>query len=133
MPSHVSVATHATATTSRVATSGYFIGATCRSVTEINACRVICPKSARGVLGSRDYARHQVAATKALLHVFASAKHFHAKNAEGESSNKYANLQSKYTSNLAKIKNFKRHMDAWDVSDLFVIPMLRTEQNNLEN
>ncbi len=72
---------------------------------EINAHRVICPKSARGVLGSRDYTHHQKAATKALPHVFASAKHFHAKNAEGESSNKYANLQSKYACNLAKIKN----------------------------
>ncbi len=25
-----------------------------------------------------------------------------------------ANLQSEYAGNLAKIKNFKRHMDAWD-------------------
>ncbi len=70
-----------------VVTSGYFIGATCWSVAEINARRVICPKSARGALGYRDYTRHEEAATKALPHVFASAKHFHAKNAEGESSN----------------------------------------------
>jgi hypothetical protein len=124
VPLHVSVATHATAATSVVATSGYFIGTTCWSVAEINACRVIFPKSARGVLGSCDYIRHQEAATKALPHVFASAKHFHAKNAEGESSNKYANLQSKYAGNLTKIKNFKCHMDAWDMSDPFVIPTL---------
>jgi hypothetical protein len=124
VPSHISIATHATAATSVVATSGYFVGATHRSVAEINACRVICPKSASGVLGSCDYKHHQEAATKALPHVFASAKHFHAKNAEGESSNKYTNLQAKYASNLAKIKNFKRHMDAWDMSDLFVIPTL---------
>ncbi len=91
---------------------------------EINARRVICPKSAHGVLGSHDYTRHQEAATKALLHAFASAKHFHAKNAEGESSNKYANLQSEYAGNLAKIKNFKHHIDAWDMSDPFVIPTL---------
>ncbi len=32
VPSHVSVATHATAATSVVATSGYFVGATHRSV-----------------------------------------------------------------------------------------------------
>jgi hypothetical protein len=121
VPSHVSVAT---AATSVVATSGYFVGATKRSAAEINACRVICPKSARGVIGSRDYTRHQEAATKALSHIFASAKHFHAKNAEGESSNKYANLQSEYAGNLAKIKTFKRHMDAWDMSDPFVIPKL---------
>jgi hypothetical protein len=124
VPSQVSIATHATAATSVVATSGYFVGATCRSVAEINARRVICPKSACGVLGSSDYTRHQEAAIKALPHVFASAKHFHAKNAEEESSNKYANHQSEYAGNLAKIKNFKRHMDAWDMSDPFVIPML---------
>ncbi len=100
------------------------MGATCQSVAEINARQVICPKSARRVLGSRDYTHHQEAATKALLHVFASAKHFHAKKAEGEPSNKYANLQSEYAGNLAKIKNFKRHMDAWDMSDPFVIPTL---------
>jgi hypothetical protein len=105
VPSHIPIATHAAAATSVVATSGYFIGTTHRSVAEINARRVICPKSARGVLGSCDYTHHQAAATKALPHVFASAKHFHAKNAGGESSNKYANLQSKYAGNLAKIKN----------------------------
>ncbi len=91
---------------------------------EINAPRIICPKSDRGVLGSYDYTRHQEAATKALPRVFASAKHFHAKNAEGESSNKYANLQSEYASNLSKIMNFKRLIDAWDMSDPFVIPTL---------
>jgi hypothetical protein len=122
VPSHISIATHATAATSVVATSGYFVGTTRQSVTEI--CRVVCPKSARGVLGSCDYTHHQEAATKALTHVFASAKHFHAKNAEGESSNKYANLQSKHARNLANIKNFKPHKDTWDMSDPFVIPML---------
>ncbi len=124
VPSHISVATHATAATSVVATSGYFVGATCRSVAEINAHRGICPKSVCGVLGSCDYAHYQEAATKALPHVFASAKHFCAKNAQEESSNKYANLQSKNAGNLAKIKNFKCHMDAWDMSDPFVIPTL---------
>jgi hypothetical protein len=91
VPSHVSVTTHVTAATSVVATRGYFVGATCQSVAEINARRVICPKSACGVLGSYDYTCHQEAATKALPHVCASAKHFHAKNA---SSNKYANLHT---------------------------------------
>jgi hypothetical protein len=62
---------------------GYFVGATCQSVAKINARRVIHPKSARGVLGSCDYTSYQEAATKTLLHVFASAKHLHAKNAEG--------------------------------------------------
>jgi hypothetical protein len=65
VPSHVSVVS---AATSVVATSGYFVGATRRSAAEINARRVICPKSARGAIGSRDYTRHQEAATKALPH-----------------------------------------------------------------
>jgi hypothetical protein len=50
------------------------------------------------------------------------AKHFHAKNAEGEASNKYANLQSEYAGNLAKIKTLKQCMDAWDMISPFVIP-----------
>jgi hypothetical protein len=58
----------------------------------------------------------------ALPHIFTSSKHFHEKNSEGKASNKYTNLQSKYAGYLAKIKNFKRHMDAWDMSDPFVIP-----------
>jgi hypothetical protein len=91
VPSHVSVASNVTAATSVVATSGYF-GATRWPAAKINARRVICPKSAQGVLCSCDYTCHQEAATKALPHIFASAKHFHAKNAEGESLNKYANL-----------------------------------------
>jgi hypothetical protein len=106
-----------------VATSGYF-GATYWLAAEINARQVIFPKSAQGVLSSRDYTSHQEAATKALPHIFTSAKHIHAKNAEGESSNKYANLQFEYAGNLAKIKSFKWHMDAWDMSDPFVIPRL---------
>ena len=66
---------------------------------------------------------HQEAATKALLQ-YASAGHFHVMNAEGESSNKYTNLQSKYVGNLSKIKNIKSHMDARDISNPFVIPTL---------
>jgi hypothetical protein len=123
VPSHMSFASNATAATSAIATSVYF-SATCEPAAEINAHRVICPKSAQGVLGSHDYTHHQEAATKALPQIFASAKHFHAKNAEGESSNKYANLQSKYADNLAKIKSCKWHMEAWDMSDPFVNPML---------
>ncbi len=123
VPSHVSVTSNATAATSVVATIGYF-GAVRWPAAEVNTRQVICPKSAGGVLGSRDYKCHQEAATKALPHIFASAKHFHAKNAEGESSNMYANLQSEHAGNLTKIKSFKQHMDAWDMSDSFVIPTL---------
>ncbi len=72
----------------------------------------------------QDYACPQEAANKAIPHSFATAKHFHAKNAEGEASNKYANLQSEYTGNLAKIKTLKRRMDAWDMISPFVNPDL---------
>jgi hypothetical protein len=48
---------------------------------------------------------------------------FMPKNAEGEASNKYyANLQSEYAGNLAKIKTLKWRMDAWDMISPFVIP-----------
>jgi hypothetical protein len=120
IPSHVSVDASA-ASTSVIPISEYF-GTQKRQAIEINARRVICPKHACGAHGSRDYARHQEAATKALPYPFASAKHFHAKNAEGEASNKYANLQSKYAGNLAKIKTLRWRMDAWDMISPFVIP-----------
>jgi len=110
------------ASASVIPISGYF-GTQKRQAIEINAHRVICPKHASGAHGSRDYACHQEAATKALPYPFALAKHFHAKNAEGEASNKkYANLQSEYAGNLAKIKTLKRRMDAWDMISPLVIP-----------
>jgi hypothetical protein len=67
--------------------SGYF-GTQKHQAIEINARWVICPKHARVAHGSRDYACHQEADTKPLPYPFASAKHFRAKNAEGEASNK---------------------------------------------
>jgi len=86
IPSHVSQAASA-ASASVVPTGGYF-GTQKHKAIEINARRVICPKHARVAHGSRDYAHHQEAANKALPYPFASAKHFHAKNAEGEASTK---------------------------------------------
>jgi len=120
IPSHVS-GTASAASASVAPISGYF-GTQKRQTVEINARWVICPKDARGAHGTRDYAHHQEAATKAIPYPFASAKHFHAKNEEGEASNKYANLQSEYLGNLAKIKTLKRHMDTWDMTSPFVIP-----------
>jgi hypothetical protein len=120
VPSHISVASSAT---SVVATSGYF-GTTWHSSANIDACQVICPKTDCGAHGSRDYSCNQEAATRALPNIFASAKHFHAKNSEGEDSNKYANLQSKYVGYLGKIKTLKQHMAKWDMSGPFVIPDL---------
>ena len=81
VPSHVSVALDAT---SVIATSKYFGIINRMSTAVINAWRVICPKDARRAPGSRDFARHQESATKALPHIFVSAKHFHTKNSNGE-------------------------------------------------
>jgi hypothetical protein len=101
--------------------SGYF-GTQKRQAIEINARRVICPKHARVAHGSCDYACHQEAANKALPDPFASAKQFHAKNAEeGGLNKKYANLQSEYAGNLVKIKTLKWCMEAWDMINPFVI------------
>ncbi len=86
IPSQVSLAV-STASAFVIPISGYF-GTQKRQAIEINARRVICPKHARVAHGSLDYACHQEAAKKALPYPFASAKHFHAKNAEGEVSNK---------------------------------------------
>jgi len=84
-PSHVSLAASA-ASASVIPISGYF-GTQKRQAIEIIARWVICPKHAHVAHGSRDYAHHQEAANRALPYPFASAKHFHAKNAEGEASN----------------------------------------------
>jgi len=86
-PSHVSLAVSAPVSASVIPISGYF-GTQKRQAIEINARWVICPKHARVAHGSRDYACHQETANKALPYPFALAKHFHAKNTEGEASNK---------------------------------------------
>ena len=77
VPSQLSLPASA-ASASVIPTSRYF-GSQKRQAVEINVRRVICPKHAQGAHGSRDYAHHQEAATKAIPYPFASAKHFHAK------------------------------------------------------
>jgi hypothetical protein len=49
--------------------------------------------------------KDQRGGTKALPYIFASAKHFNAKNSKIEASNMYAYLQSHHVRNLAKIKS----------------------------
>ncbi len=62
--SHVSVA--ASAASATVMPTCRYFGTTHHLAAELNAHQVICPKHARGAHGSRDYAHHQEAATKAL-------------------------------------------------------------------
>jgi hypothetical protein len=60
---------------SDVATGNYFNETTRRSCHVISARKVICPKNARGVQGSRDYSWHHEATTAALPKLFGMAKH----------------------------------------------------------
>jgi hypothetical protein len=85
----------------------------------ISARKVICPKNKRGVQGSRDYSWHHVAATAALPKLFGVAKHYRTKNADGELSYKYKDIQSEYVGNLDKLKLFRNAWKRLTCSTLF--------------
>ncbi len=89
----------------------------------ISARKVICPKNARGVQGSRDYSWHHEAATTALPELFGMAKHYRTKNPDEELSYKYKDIQSEYVGNLDKLKLFRKRMEAFDMLDPFLIPI----------
>jgi hypothetical protein len=91
-----------------VATGHYFDETAWRSRHVISARKVICPKNARGAQGTRDYSRHHGAATAALPELFGAAKHYRTKNADGELSYKYKDIQSEYVGNLDKLKLFRK-------------------------
>ncbi len=85
----------------------------------ISARKVICPKNKRGVQGLRDYSWHHEDAIAALPELFGMAKHYRTKNADGELSYKYKDIQSEYVGNLDKLKLFRNCMEAFDMLDLF--------------
>jgi hypothetical protein len=93
-----------------VATGNYFDETARRSCHVISARKVICPKNKRGVQGSCDYSWHHEAATAALPKLFGVAKHYRTKNADGELSYKYKDIQSDYFVNLDKLRLFRK---AW--------------------
>ncbi len=83
----------------------------------ISAKKVICPKNAYGDQGLCDYSWHHEAATAALPKLFGAAKHFRTKNADGELSYKYKDIQSEYVGNLDKLKLFRKRMEVFDMLD----------------
>ncbi len=106
-----------------VATGNNFNETARRSRHVISARKVICLKNAHGVQGSRDYSRHHEATTAALPKLFGMAKHYCTKNADGELSYKYKDIQSEYVGNLDKLKLFRKCMEAFDMLDPFLIPI----------
>ena len=105
-----------------IPTGNYFDDTTRRSRRMVSARKVVCPKGKRGDQGSRDYSRHHSAATAAIPELFGAAKHFRTKNADGELSYKYKDIQSEYVGNLDKLKLFRKRMEAFDMFDPFLIP-----------
>jgi hypothetical protein len=89
----------------------------------ISARKVICPKNKRGAQGSRDYSWHHEATTAALPELFGMAKRYRTKNADGELSYKYKDIQSEYVGNLDKLKLFRKCMEAFDMLSPFLIPI----------
>jgi hypothetical protein len=89
----------------------------------ISSRKVICPKNAHGVQGLCDYSQHHEATTAALPKLFGTAKHYRTKNADGELSYKYMDIQSEYVGNLDKLKLFRKFMEAFDMLDPFLVPI----------
>ena len=108
---------------SAVATGNYFDETARRSHHVISARKVICPKNKHGVQGLCDYSWHHEAATAALPELFGAAKHYRTKNADGELSYKYKDIQSEYVGNLDKLKLFRKCMEAFDMLNPFLIPI----------
>jgi hypothetical protein len=69
-----------------------------------------------------SWSTNLLAATAALPNFFGAAKHFRTKNADGELSYKYKDIQSKYVGNLDKLKLFRKCLEAFDMLDPFLIP-----------
>lgn len=122
VPSIIGGGISVSTTRSVVATGNYFDDTARRSRRVISARKIVCPKDKRGAQGSRDYCRHHVAATSALPDLFGAAKHFRTKNADGELSYKYKDIQSEYVGNLDKLKLFRKRLEAFDMLDPFLIP-----------
>jgi hypothetical protein len=106
-----------------VATGNYFDETARRSRHVISARKVICPKNKHGVQGLCDYSWHHEAAAAALPELFGTAKHYRTKNADGELSYKYKDIQSEYVGNLDKLKLFRKRMEAFDMLGPFLIPI----------
>ena len=107
-----------------IGTGNYFDDTAQRSRRVVAARKIVCPKNTRGLQGSRDYSQQHAAATAALPDLFGAAKHFRTKNAEGELSYKYKDIQSEYVGNLDKLKLYRKRLEAYDMLSPFYIPEL---------
>ena len=104
-------------------TGNYFDNANWHSRQDITGRKVVCPKGKRGAQGSRNYDWHHSAATAAIPELFGAAKHFCTKISDGELYYKYKDIQSEYMGNLDKLKLFGKRMEAFDMFDLFIVPL----------
>ncbi len=73
--------------------------------------------------GSRNYCWHYLAATAAISKLFGAAKHFCTKNTNPKLSYKYKDIQSEYVGNLDVLKHVRKRMEAFDMSDPFLISL----------
>ncbi len=89
-----------------IATGNYFDETARPSCHVTSAQKVVCPNDKHRAQRLHDYCWHQAATTAALPDLFGMAKHFHTKNADGELSYKYKDIQSEYVRNLNKLKFF---------------------------
>ena len=105
-----------------IGTGNYFDDTVQRSRRVVAARKIVCPKTTRGLQGSRDYSRQHAAATAPLPELFGAAKHFRTKNADGELAYKYKDIQSEYVGNLDKLKLYRKRLEAFDMLSPFYIP-----------
>ena len=104
-------------------TGNYFDDTNRRSCQDITGRKVVCPKGKCGAQGSHNYDWHHTAATAAIPELFGAVKHFRTKNSDGKLSYKYKDIQSEYVGNLYKLKLFRKRMEAFDMFDLFIVPL----------
>jgi hypothetical protein len=107
-----------------IPTGNYFNAPFWHSCRVVSARKVVCPKEKCGAQGLCDYSRHHYAATTALPpELFGAAKHFCTKNMDREFEYKYKDIQSEYVGNLDELKLFRKHMEAFDMFNPFLIPV----------
>ena len=101
----------------------YFGRSQVRTEEEILARQVICLKKDRGVPGSRQRSSHHRSATAPLAQKFGAAGHWVVRNRDGElpDSQNYANLQSAYVGNLAKVGLLEERVNEYDMKSVLMI------------
>jgi hypothetical protein len=106
-----------------IPTGNYFDAAVWCSFHVVSAWKVVCPKEKCEAQGLCNYSCHHLAASVALPELFGAAKRFCTKNADGELSYKYKDIQSEYVGNLDKLRLFMKRMEVFNMFDPFLIPV----------